>query len=90
MQPIYSVTVPAYAQQRLALLGDAGAVAPPFTGSGVFKAFMNAADLVTSLAYGSTVDDALGRWSAEQTERGLRLVHKWKRRSCVRPLTCPR
>lgn len=70
-------------------LGDAGAVAPPFTGSGVFKALMNATDLVTSLADGSTVDDALGRWSAEQTEKGLRLVRKWERHSCGRPLTCP-
>ncbi len=74
VQPIYSVTVPAYARGRVALLGDAGAVAPPFTGSGVFKAIMNATELVTSLAEGSTVDDALGRWSAEQTERGLRLA----------------
>ncbi len=74
VQPIYTVTVPAYARGRLALLGDAGTVAPPFTGSGVFKAIMNATDLVTSLANGSTVDDALGRWSAEQTKRGLRLA----------------
>ena len=40
-QPIYSVTVPANAVGRVALLGDAGTVAPPFTGSGVFKAILN-------------------------------------------------
>lgn len=73
VQPIFSVAVPAYARGRMALLGDAGAVAPPFTGSGVFKAMMNAVELATALAERSSVDEALARWSAEQTERGRRL-----------------
>jgi 2-polyprenyl-6-methoxyphenol hydroxylase-like FAD-dependent oxidoreductase len=74
VQPIFSVTVPGYARGRMALLGDAGAVAPPFTGSGVFKAMMNALELVTALAERSSVDEALEYWSAEQTERGKRLA----------------
>jgi 2-polyprenyl-6-methoxyphenol hydroxylase-like FAD-dependent oxidoreductase len=74
VQPIFSGTVPAYALGHRALLGDAGAVAPPFTGSGVFKAMMNAVELAATLAERSSVDEALETWSAEQTERGMRLA----------------
>ncbi len=74
VQPIFSGTVPAYARGRMALLGDAGAVAPPFTGSGVFKAMMNAVDLATALAELSSADATLEQWSSEQTRRGRRLA----------------
>ena len=74
VQPIYSGTVPGYARGRMALLGDAGAVAPPFTGSGVFKAMMNAVDLARALGESTSVDEALAGWSAEQTERGRRMA----------------
>jgi 2-polyprenyl-6-methoxyphenol hydroxylase-like FAD-dependent oxidoreductase len=74
VQPIYSGTVPAYARGRMALLGDAGAVAPPFTGSGVFKAMMNAVDLATTLGESRSAEGALEQWSAEQTKRGRRLA----------------
>lgn len=75
VQPIHAVTVPAYVSGRVGLLGDAGSIAPPFTGSGVFKAVMNSVDLVTSLETHPSVDAALGAWSRLQTERGLRLAH---------------
>jgi 2-polyprenyl-6-methoxyphenol hydroxylase-like FAD-dependent oxidoreductase len=74
VQPIHSGTVPAYARGRIALLGDAGAVAPPFTGSGVFKAMMNAVELATALDESRSVDEALVQWSSEQTKRGDRLA----------------
>lgn len=73
-QPIFSVTVPAYASGRIGLLGDAGAIAPPFTGSGVFKAMMNSLDLVEELSNQDSEDEALARWSAQQTLRGSRLA----------------
>jgi len=73
-QPIYSVTVPANVVGRLALLGDAGAVAPPFTGSGVFKAMMNAVELEAALEEPGPVVEALDRWSTEQARRGRRLA----------------
>ena len=72
-QPIYTITVPQYSVGRIALLGDAGAVAPPFTGSGVFKAIMNAVELVTAIRDADNLDVALSRWGAEQAERGRRL-----------------
>lgn len=73
-QPIYTVEVPAYAEGRIGLLGDAGSVAPPFTGSGVFKAVMNAVDLRLALDDAPDVDAALSAWSRDQARRGLRLA----------------
>ncbi len=73
-QPIYTVTVPAYAEQRCCLLGDAGSVAQPFTGSGVFKATNNATNLARALAGGEDLDRALSGWSHVQTRTGQRLT----------------
>lgn len=73
-QPIYTVTVPAYAVDRCALLGDAGSVAPPFTGSGVFKATANAIDLVAALGKHAATEEALAAWSQAQTATGKRLA----------------
>ena len=46
---LYSVAPRSYARDRLCLAGDAGAVFPPFTGSGVLKAVVNATSLVDAL-----------------------------------------
>ena len=45
IQAIYSVVPRSYARDRLCLVGDAGAVFPPFTSSGVLKAVANATSL---------------------------------------------
>jgi 2-polyprenyl-6-methoxyphenol hydroxylase-like FAD-dependent oxidoreductase len=73
-QPIFSVMVPENAVGRRALLGDAGTVVPPFTGSGVFKAMMNAVELVAALGKPGPTVEVLKRWSAEQAQRGSRLA----------------
>jgi 2-polyprenyl-6-methoxyphenol hydroxylase-like FAD-dependent oxidoreductase len=73
-QPIFTVEVPQNAVGRIALIGDAGAVAPPFTGSGVFKAMMNAVELSDALEATVDVDAALVGWSHAQAERGSRLA----------------
>ena len=74
-QPIYTVAVPGYYQDRLCLMGDAGALAQPFTGSGVFKGVKNAIDLMDLLsANANNVDEALRRWEADQINLGQRLV----------------
>jgi 2-polyprenyl-6-methoxyphenol hydroxylase-like FAD-dependent oxidoreductase len=46
IQAIYSVVPRSYARDRICLVGDAGAVFPPFTGSGVLRAVANATSLV--------------------------------------------
>lgn len=73
-QPIFTVEVPENAVGRVALIGDAGAVAPPFTGSGVFKAMMNAVELADALAGANDTEAALRRWSVDQAHRGARLT----------------
>lgn len=75
VQLIYTVAIPAYSQGRIALIGDAGMVAPPFTGSGVFKGYNNVKDLLDVLAASdTTVEEALQQWSEEQVKRGNRLL----------------
>jgi 2-polyprenyl-6-methoxyphenol hydroxylase-like FAD-dependent oxidoreductase len=48
--------------------GDAGAVFPPFAGSGVVRAVTSAATLAEALADEPTVDDALRRWNEAQVQ----------------------
>ena len=66
VQAIYSCVPRSYARDRLCLAGDAGAVFPPFAGSGVVRAVTSAATLADALADGPTVDDALRRWNEAQ------------------------
>jgi 2-polyprenyl-6-methoxyphenol hydroxylase-like FAD-dependent oxidoreductase len=73
-QPIFSVATPAYHKGCVCLMGDAGAVAPPFTGSGVFKGVNNAIDLAKALQANSTVGAALDRWGQTQTVTGQRVA----------------
>ncbi len=74
VQPIYTVEMPGYHRDRLVLMGDAGAVAQPFTGSGIFKGLNNATDLRRALADEGSVEDALAKWDRAQLAQGRRLV----------------
>ena len=68
IQAIYSVVPRSYARDRICLVGDAGALFPPFTTSGVLKAVANVTSLADALADASAVDDALRRWSRAQLQ----------------------
>jgi 2-polyprenyl-6-methoxyphenol hydroxylase-like FAD-dependent oxidoreductase len=68
IQAVYSVAARSYARDRVCLVGDAGAVFPPFAGSGVLRAVANATSLVDALAGASTIDDGLRRWGAAQVQ----------------------
>ena len=72
-QPIYRVEPPAYHRDRICLIGDAGAVVSPVTGSGVFRGMTNVIELVTALQAGADLDRALGAWDAAQAVMGQRL-----------------
>jgi 2-polyprenyl-6-methoxyphenol hydroxylase-like FAD-dependent oxidoreductase len=72
-QPIYRVEPPAQHHGRLCLIGDAGELAPPLTGSGVLRGMTNAVDLVAALRTGSDLDAALTEWDAAQIGLGRRL-----------------
>ena len=51
---------------RVCLVGDAGTLHPPFTGSGVFKAITNALELAAGLRIDGDVDQALAAWDEVQ------------------------
>ena len=68
IQAVYSVAARSYARDRVCLAGDAGAVIPPFAGSGVLRAVANATSLADALAGAPAVDDALRRWSEAQLQ----------------------
>jgi len=74
VQLIYTVRVPAYHRGRICLIGDAGSVAQPFTGSGVFKGHSNITGLIDALAGQNDLDAALDAWSAEQVAVSDRLL----------------
>lgn len=74
VQLIYTARLPAYHQGRICVIGDAGAVAQPFTGSGVFKGFNNVKDLLSAINTSDTIDDALQQWGKEQVRIGDRLL----------------
>jgi len=74
VQLIYTVDLPAYRQGRMCLIGDAGMVIQPFTGSGVFKGYHNVTDLLDSLDHYDSIDEALSEWSDKQVLTGKRLL----------------
>jgi 2-polyprenyl-6-methoxyphenol hydroxylase-like FAD-dependent oxidoreductase len=74
IQAIYSFVSRSYARDRLCLVGDAGAVFPPFTGSGVLRAVANATSLTDALAGEPAVDDALRRWSQAQLQVAAQVI----------------
>ncbi len=74
VQLIYTSRLSAYAAGRMCVIGDAGVVAPPFTGSGVFKGYQNVKGLLGELSDGGDIDTALARWSGDQVRLGDRLL----------------
>src|SRR5262249_33710375 len=68
IQAVYSVAARSYARDRVCLVGDAGAVLPPFTGSGVLRAVANATSLADALVGAPAVDHALRRWGEAQVQ----------------------
>lgn len=74
IQAIYSCAPRSYARGRLCLAGDAGAVFPPFAGSGVLRAVASATSLADALASSPAVDDALRRWSQAQFQATAQLI----------------
>lgn len=74
IQVIYTIDLEEYAKDRMCLIGDAGIVAQPFTGSGVFKGYRNIKQLIQSLKENESLDEALNSWSAKQVEDGKKIL----------------
>lgn len=73
-QEVFSAAVPDYHAGRICLAGDAGAVAPPFTGSGIFKAASNAIELAEALDAHDDVDEALASWGSTQAATAAEII----------------
>lgn len=74
VQLIYTVDLPGYHRERMCLIGDAGMVVQPFTGSGVFKGYQNVTDLLEAIDRHGSLDDALQEWDEKQMMTGKRLL----------------
>ena len=74
IQVIYTLDLDSYYKDKMCLIGDAGMVIQPFTGSGVFKGFYNVKDLIACLQENNTVEDALEQWSKKQLQTGKKLL----------------
>jgi 2-polyprenyl-6-methoxyphenol hydroxylase-like FAD-dependent oxidoreductase len=69
-QGIVAVLPEKYHRGRMCLVGDAGAIVPPFTTSGVFKAMRNAAELVLAIQAADDLESALEQWDNAQQRTG--------------------
>jgi 2-polyprenyl-6-methoxyphenol hydroxylase-like FAD-dependent oxidoreductase len=68
IQAIYSSVPRCYARMRVCLVGDAGAVFPPFAGSGVLRAVASATSLADAIVGAADLDDALRGWNEAQLQ----------------------
>jgi 2-polyprenyl-6-methoxyphenol hydroxylase-like FAD-dependent oxidoreductase len=71
---IYDCQVPAYRKGRICLAGDAGAFARPHSAAGALKGINDATALGDALKTHSSLEEALTRWNAVQTETNNNLV----------------
>jgi len=74
IQVIYTLDLDSYYKDNMCLIGDAGIVIQPFTGSGVFKGYNNVKDLISCLKENSVMEDTLENWSNKQLQTGKKLL----------------
>ena len=79
IQPIYDETVDSYTSGRVLLIGDAGTVTRPHTGSGATKALQDALALERIASQADTWDDLLRTYDSERVATGNSLVEMGRR-----------
>ncbi len=79
LQPVYDEVAPAYATGRVLLIGDAGAVTRPHTGSGATKALQDALALERLGHLHDTWEELLPAYDAERVEAGRGIVELGRR-----------
>lgn len=79
IQPIYDEMVPSYVEGRVALIGDAGTVTRPHTGSGATKALQEAMLLEDVCSEHDDWDAVLGDYDKARTEAGNSIVELGRR-----------
>ena len=79
IQPIYDELVDSYVHDRVALIGDAGTVTRPHTGSGATKALQDALCLARLGQEHHEWPDLLAAYDTERTAAGVSLVRLGRR-----------
>lgn len=74
IQVIYNLDLDAYYKKRVCLIGDAGMVVQPFTGSGIFKGYHNVKDLIAAMKDTKTLEEALLLWNKKQLQEGKQIL----------------
>lgn len=74
IQVIYTMDLDTYYKDKMCLIGDAGMVAQPFTGSGIFKGYNNVKDLISCMREQSNLENALKQWNEKQTREGKQIL----------------
>ncbi|NUR30593.1 MAG: monooxygenase [Catenulispora sp.] len=74
IQPMYDLRAPAFAQGRLLLLGDSGAVSRPHAGAGAVKALQDAATLADIWGRTQNLDELARRYDAARRPAGHSVV----------------
>jgi len=74
IQVIYTLDAESYYRDKMCLIGDAGTVIQPFTGSGIFKGYNNVKDLIQTLNESASLEEALRSWSDLQTKSAKRIL----------------
>lgn len=74
IQPIYDELPGSYTSGRIALIGDAGSVTRPHTGSGATKAMQDALTIERLAGEHSNWDDLLAAYDADRTANGTSVV----------------
>ena len=74
IQVIYTLDLDHYYKDNICLIGDAGMVIQPFTGSGVFKGYHNVKNLIACLNEHEILEEALLKWSNKEVETNKRML----------------
>lgn len=74
IQVIYTMDLDAYYKNNICLIGDAGMVVQPFTGSGIFKGYHNVKDLVSCIKEQPSLEKALNQWNEKQIRDGKQIL----------------
>ena len=79
VQPVYDDAVSTYAKGRMVLVGDAGTVTRPHTGSGATKALQDALALARLARAHRDLDELIAAYSAERSVAGREVVDVGRR-----------
>ena len=79
IQPIYDELIDSYVRDHVVLIGDAGTITRPHTGSGATKAMEDAVTIETLAEIHDNWPDLLAAYDADRSEHGRRITELGRR-----------